>query len=185
MPGRELDDLFDELESLETEVSDPDAREHVEAAIAAAEDVEAELGSGSAFGNVIRGYDRSDVAETLLGSVLFGIPMAVESGTVDAGAYLAARPLFLLATVAVTMALVYGVLYVAEYQDVRVQNPIFGVLPRRFVGVLGIAFATAGVLLTVWGTVDWTTPLPAFGACVVAFAPMALGAALGDILPGS
>ncbi|QDX40879.1 DUF2391 family protein [Salarchaeum sp. JOR-1] len=187
MPERELDQLFDELETLEATV-DEDARERVAAVIDAAEDVEDEvayLEDRGAFGNVIRGYDRADITETFLGSLLFGVPMAVEGGTTEVGAFFAARPWFLAGTVAATVALVYGVLYVADIQDVRVKDPLLGVLPRRFVGVISISLGTAVVLLTGWGRIDWTAPAVALGACVAAFFPMAIGAALGDILPGS
>lgn len=188
MPERELDQLFDELEALEAAVEDPAAQEQIDAVLEAAEDVEEEIAyleDRGAFGNIIHGYDRSDVAETFLGSMLFGIPMAVEGGTTEAGAFVAQHPLFLVGTVAVTFALVHGVLYVADFQDVRVKDPILGRIPRRFVGVVGISFGTAVAVLTAWGRVDWTDPVLALSACVVAFVPMSLGAALGDILPGS
>ncbi|MEE6210527.1 DUF2391 family protein [Salarchaeum sp. III] len=187
MPERELDQLFDELEALEATV-DEDARERVAAARDAAEDVEDEVASledRGAFGNVIHGYDRADIAETFLGSLLFGIPMAVESGTTEVGAFFATHPVFLLGTVAATLAVAHGVLYVADIQDVRVKDPLFGLVPRRFAGVVTVSLGTAVVLLTAWGRIDWDDPAVALGACVAAFFPMAIGAALGDILPGS
>ena len=111
--------------------------------------------------------------------------MAVEGGTVDSGVYLSARPLFLALTVLATVSVVVGILYVAEIQDVRVAYAFFGLVPRRLVGVLGSSFLTAVVLLTAWGVVDWADPWVDLCVCVVAFFPMAIGAALGDILPGS
>jgi hypothetical protein len=39
--------------------------------------------------------------------------------------------------------------------------------------------------MTAWGRVDWARPVVAFSQVAVAFGPMAVGAALGDILPGS
>jgi len=68
---------------------------------------------------------------------------------------------------------------------VRVPRPVLGVLPRRLVGVLGVATVTAVALFTAWGRVDWTEPWLATSQVVVAIVPMAIGAALGDILPGS
>jgi hypothetical protein len=53
------------------------------------------------------------------------------------------------------------------------------------VGVLSISFVTAFVMMTAWGRVDWAVPWLAFCRCTVAFVPMAIGAALGDILPGT
>jgi uncharacterized membrane protein len=111
--------------------------------------------------------------------------MAVEGGTQEVGAYLAARPKFLGGTIFFTFALVIGILYVADIQDVRVQDPIFGFVPRRLIGVLCIALLTALGIMTAWGRIDWGTPMLASADVVVAFVPMSIGAALGDILPGT
>ncbi len=178
-----MSELVDELEELADAVDDPDEREQVEETLRVAMEVEATR--PGVFGRVIRGYDRGDLAEALLGSVLFGIPMAVEDGTLDAGAFVATRPVYLVGTLAFTVAIVYGLLYVADIQDVRVHRPILGVVPRRLVGVLGVSAATAVALLTAWGRVDWAEPWLAASQVVVAVVPMAIGAALGDILPGS
>jgi hypothetical protein len=37
---------------------------------------------------------------------------------------------------------------------------------------------------TVWGRVDWSTPTVAAGQCLVTSTVMAVGASLGDVLPG-
>jgi uncharacterized membrane protein len=174
-------DLFDELEDLDDVVDDPVAQQQLEELKALAGDIQ----EGGAFGQVIYGFDRHDAAEAMLGSLLFGIPMAVEGGTNEAGAFVARRAWFLTATLAATAAIVYGVLYVAEFQDVRIADRLFGVIPRRFAGVLGVAFGTATLLLTAWGRVDWAAPWVAVCTISVAAVPMAIGAALGDILPGS
>jgi uncharacterized membrane protein len=178
-----MNDLVDELEELAETVDDPDEREQVEETLRVA--IEVESSRPGVFGRVVRGFDRGDLAEALLGSVLFGIPMAVEDGALDAGAFVADRPLYLAGTVAFTIAAVYGVIYVADIQDVRVHRPILGVVPRRLVGVLGVATVTAVALLTAWGRVDWSEPWLATCQVAVAVVPMAIGAALGDILPGS
>jgi uncharacterized membrane protein len=47
-----------------------------------------------------------------LGSLLFGIPMAVEGGTVDAGRHLAANPAYFIGTIATGIGMVIGILYV-------------------------------------------------------------------------
>ncbi|MFC7172528.1 DUF2391 family protein [Haloplanus litoreus] len=117
--------------------------------------------------------------------LLFGIPMAVEGGTQEVGTFLAPRPLYLLGTAVFAVSLVIGILYVADIQDVRIHRPIFGLIPRRLVGVLGVSFLTAVLLLTLWGRVDWEAPRLALANAVVAFVPMSIGAALGDLLPGS
>jgi hypothetical protein len=51
--------------------------------------------------------------------------------------------------------------------------------------VLGVSFITAFVTMTAGGRVDWPLPWLALCRCTVAFVPLAIGAALGDILPGT
>ena len=178
----EMERLLAEFDALAETVDSPDERERVRsarrAAVAAANET-------AVFGRIIHGYDRGDLAEAFLGSVLFGVPMFVEGGTNEVGHFLAAHPVSLVGTVIAAVGLVVGILYVADIQDVRVHEPLFGVLPRRLVGVLGVAFLTAAVVMTAWGRVDWATPVLAFADVVVAFVPMSVGGALGDILPGS
>lgn len=176
----EIGDVVDELEELEAETSDPETR----AQLAAVTEMVTKIQS-PAFGRVIRGYDRADAAEAFLGSLIFGIPMMVEGGTVEVGAHLGANPLALLGSVVAAIATVWGILYVTDIQDVRIHEPLFGLIPRRFAGVLVIAAVTAAALTTGWGRVDWAEPVTAAGTVVVAFVPMAIGGALGDILPGS
>ena len=177
----DIGDLFDELEELEEMVDDPAERAQVHDAMRAATEAQESV----VFGRVIWGFDRSDLAEAVLGALLFGIPMAVESGTNEAGEFVAHRPAFLGGTLVATVAIVVGILYVADIQDVRVHDPIFGVIPRRLVGVLGTSFVTSILLLTIWGRITWDEPWIALSTCIVALFPMAIGAALGDILPGS
>jgi uncharacterized membrane protein len=178
----DMGDLFDELQELEEMVGTEDAREQVR------ETMRVAMIAGKAaspFGRVIRGYDRGDLAEALLGSLLFGIPMAVEGGTQEVGEFLAPRPFYLGGTAVFAVGLVIGIIYVADIQDVRVHKPILGLVPRRLVGVVGVSFLTAALLLTGWGRIDWETPWLALANVVVAFVPMSIGAALGDLLPGS
>jgi len=178
----DMGDLFDELEELEDIVQSDAAREQVRETMRVAMAASA---SASPFGRVIRGFDRSDLAEAFLGSLLFGIPMAVEGGTQEVGEFLAPRPGFLGATVLSAVGLVIGIIYVADLQDVRVHRPILGFVPRRLVGVLGVSSLTAVLLLTGWGRIDWASPSLALANVAAAFVPMSIGAALGDLLPGS
>jgi uncharacterized membrane protein len=175
-----LSDLLDELEALERTVDDPDERERVERAKLVA----GHLQPGR-FGNVVVGFDRADAAEALLGALLFGVPMFVESGTLEVGAFVASNPAFLIGTLAASVALAVGILYVADFQDVRVHRPLLGFVPRRLAGILVISFVTAAVAMTAWGRLDWARPWLAFCQVTVAFLPMTIGAALGDLLPGS
>jgi uncharacterized membrane protein len=172
--------LVEELTALKAATDDPAERERIEEALALATDLQPR-----GFGNVIYGFDRADAAEALLGALLFGIPMFVEGGTNEVGAFVAGRPAYLLGTLAGAVAVVHGILYVADFQDVRVRDRLFGLVPRRMAGVVAISFGTALVAMTAWGRVDWARPLLALATVSVAFVPMAIGAALGDILPGS
>ncbi|MFC7076347.1 DUF2391 family protein [Haloarcula halophila] len=179
--------LFDELEELEALVDSPTEREQVREAMRAAADSQDD--DPLVFGRVVWGFDRSDLAEAVLGSLLFGIPMAVEGGTVDAGRHIAQHPLYLLGTLVAAIGIVISILYVADIQDVRVANAYLGLVPRRLVGVTGTAFVVSVALLTSWGMVEWSTApaalVESLSICTVAFVPMSIGAALGDILPGS
>lgn len=178
----ELRELLTEFDALAETVDSPEERQRVRAArnaaVVAAND-------DDVFGQVIKGYDRADVAEAFVGSLLFGIPMFVEGGTNEVGEFLAATPIALVGTVVGAIGLVIGILYVAEIQDVRVYKPLLGFIPRRLVGTLGVSFGTAIVMMTAWGRVAWGDPLLAVATVVAAFVPMSVGAALGDILPGS
>lgn len=176
-----MGDLVSELHELADLVDDPDERKQVNEAIELARDVE----RPGVFGKVIRGYDRADAAEAFLGSLLLGIPMFVEGGTGEVGEALVATPALLVGTFLGTLATVYGIVFVADIQDVRVVNPLFGVLPRRLVGVMGISHLTAAAVMTAWGRVAWVDPLLAIAQVVVAAVPMAIGAALSDLLPGT
>lgn len=178
----DMGDLFDELQELEELVVSDAAREQVRETMRVAMEASA---ATSPFGRVIRGFDRGDLAEALLGALLFGIPMAVEGGTQEVAVFLAGHPGSLGATFCVAVGMVVGIVYVADIQDVRVHKPMLGLVPRRLVGVVGVSFLTAVCLLTVWGRVDWGTPWLALANAVVAFVPMSIGAALGDLLPGS
>ena len=185
-PGDEIDqadpemtDLMAELAELQSTVDSPEEQEQVRETM----EMAMQVNRPGVFGRVVRGFDTGDVAEALLGSIIFGIPMFVEGGTTEIGDYLAANPVQLVLTVGFTFGLVIGILYVADFQDVRVTDPFFGVLPRRLVGVLGVSAVTAVALMTLWGQVDWTRPWQATGRIAVAYLPMAVGSALGDLLP--
>lgn len=178
----DIDDMLSEFEVLEDSVDTEDEREQVRETMRMATAV----ATRGAFGRVIRGYDRADVAEAVLGAVLFGIPMLVEGGTLEIGRFLADHPLYHAGTFLGGIAVVVSVLYVAEIQEVRVHRPLFGVVPRRLAGVLVISYTMAAVLMTAWGRLDTLdTHAQALASVTVAFVPMAIGAALGDILPGS
>jgi uncharacterized membrane protein len=173
-----IEELSD-LEELEAITDSPEAQKQVQEAMDAAHDVR----ERTRLQRFVSGFDRSDAAESLLGSLLLGIPMAVEGGTAEVAEFLSARPPLLLATLLGTLVIVSGVLFVADIRDVRIRNPLVGVVPRRLLGVVSVSFLTALFLLTGWGRVSWADPLLALSNVAVAFVPMSIGAALGDLLP--
>lgn len=177
----ELSDMLEQFDELETTV---DSEAELEQVRLAREEALVAVAAERVFGKVIREFDRSDAAEALLGSVLFGIPMLVEDGTFEIGAYIATRPASYAGTVLFGVGMVGGILYVADIQDVRISEPLFGVIPHRFAGVVGIAFLTSIAMATAWGRVDWADPHVALAQVVVVAVPMAIGGALGDILTG-
>ncbi|WP_459194884.1 DUF2391 family protein [Halosimplex sp. J119] len=176
----DMGDLFDDLEALADSVDSHEEREQVRETMRTAMEVQ----ETPVFGRVVFGFDRSDAAEALLGSLLFGIPMFVEGGTEEVARFILHNPPYFVLTNALTVALIIGILYVADFQDVRVHNPLFGFIPRKFAGVLAIPLVTAVVVMTAWGRVDWANPELAVCQISVALVPMAIGAALGDLLPG-
>jgi uncharacterized membrane protein len=179
-----MGDLLEELQELEDTVDSPEEREQVRETMRMAMDVQ----QSSVFGRIVKGFGIRDLAQAFMGSLVFGIPMFVEGGTNEvgefiAGSFVAGVPVYLLATHVFVLGLVIGILYVADIQDVRIYNPILGIVPRRLVGVLGISLVTATVVMTMWGRIAWSDPLLAFSQVSVAYVPMSLGAALGDIIP--
>lgn len=81
-------------------------------------------------------------------------------------------------TVALGLALVYGILRAAEPPGVR-QSKIRGLVSIRLATVPMVAGVMALGLMTLWGRVDWATPWVALGQVAVT----AVGASLGDVLP--
>lgn len=173
----DLDDAMDELEELEALVDSPEEREQVREAMRTLRRAQPRP-----FGRLRSAFGLRDIGEALVGSVLFGIPMIVEDGTLDAGAHIATRPFALAFTAVVGVGLVVGILRTVEFEKVQA-DLLFGVVPVRLLGLLGVAAVSAFVLLTVWGRVDWADPQVAAGQTLVTALVMAVGASLGDILP--
>lgn len=142
------------------------------------------------FGDRIRKYTSRDIAEAFVGTVFFSIPLLVEDGVFDvAEFFLGVRvlgfPVFLVVNAAFVLAMISALTYWAGPQDVRVQRPIFGVIPRRLVGVSLVSFLTAALLMTMWGRVgDWRDPVVAVARISAVWTVGSFGATLGDILPG-
>lgn len=177
----EIEELISEFERLEESV---DSRKHRKQ-LQNLKQMAVELSKPRVFGVIVKDFNRRDMVEAFLGSILIGIPVIIEEGTLEIGEFIAGHPVFLAGTILFGILIVVGILYFTDIQDVRITNPLFGVIPRRVVGILTIAFISAVVFMTVWGRVDWSEPVVAFSQCAFTFVAMSIGAALGDILPGT
>ncbi len=176
-----VDDLLAELEELEAAVDDPAEREEVQETIRLID----RLPGGSAGRDLIRKFTKRDIAEAFVGSILISLPLLVEDGVFDIAEVFLAVPVLFVLNIVFVIGMVAGLLYFADFRDIRVQRPLFGVIPRRFLAVLVIAFITATFTMTLWGRVDnWADPSVALARISVVWTVSVFGAALGDILPG-
>lgn len=183
----DIADLLRKLDTLEGTVDDPHERRKVQQTISLVE----RMPGSRAFTEHIYKYTSRDMAEALVGSVIFALPFLVEDGVFLIAQWfltvrIASIPVFLLANVLFVLGLTAGLIYYADIREVQVTKPVLGVIPRRYLGVLVVSFGAAFLLLAMWGrlTIDDPTPLEAFARVTVVWAATALGAALGDILPG-
>ena len=175
-----VEDLLEQLETLEATVDGTQERREVRRTMRLARRIP---GNGMTR-RVITTFSGKDKAEAFVGSVVIGMPLLVEDGVIDIGAFLAETPVFFGLNVALAVALVLGILYVADFREVHITNPYFGLVPRRPVWVLAIAFATATAMMTLWGRVTWEDPWVNLCQVSVIFTAMAIGGSLGDIIPG-
>ena len=77
-----------------------------------------------------------------------------------------------------------GLLYVAEFRDIVVTRPLFGIILRRLVSVLVVSFLTATFTMTLWGRLGGRSdPAIALSRTPVVWTVSVLGAALGNTLP--
>lgn len=182
MPGEQpdIDDVFEELEELAELVDSADEREQVMETMQTLR----RSRSNRLVGRLQDTFDSRDVGEALVGSFVFGIPMVVEGGTLEIGEYLASRLPLLILTFAFGGTLVYGILHAVEFERIR-EDLVFGIVPIRLVTIPLIAGSMGFGLMTIWGRADWTTPMIAIGQCTVTSIVMAVGASLGDVLPGT
>jgi hypothetical protein len=177
----DIGDFFDRLEELSETVDTPEERAVVGETLQLAADTQ----HRTALGRVIWGFDRADAAEALLGSLLLGIPMAVEGEGHRRWARSSPPARSSSPGPPCSRSCSRPACCTSPRSRMSVEDSLFGLVPRRLVGVLGISFVTGAVLLTAWGRVTWAAPGTALANVVVAFVPMSIGAALGDILPGS
>jgi len=176
-----VDAVLDHLEDLENTVDDLKEREEVRHVISLVEDL--------SITGVIEKYTTRDMAQAFVGSILFTVPLLVESGMEEIAAHflgstLGGLPVFFLGNAVFAVFLTGALLYWADIRDVRVHKHVFGIVPRRLLGVLVIAFLASTFTMTLWGRVEWSEPVVALSRISVVWTVGCFGGALGDILPG-
>lgn len=176
----DIDDVFEELEQLAEMVDSPDEQEQVIETMRALRLSR----SSKLVGRLRDTFDSRDVGEALVGSFIFGIPMVVEGGTLEVGEYLGANPLLLLLTTVFGGVLVYGILHAVGFERIE-EDKLFGLISIRLLTIPLLATVMGFGLMTFWGRAQWGTPMVAIGQCVFTSIVMAVGASLGDVLPGT
>lgn len=172
----DIDDVLRHLEDLSETVDDEKERKEVRRAISMVETLP--------FGGAIEKYTTRDIAQAFVGSIVFSMPFLVEDGVYEIARHLLDTPIFLAANAFFVVFVAAGLLYWSDIRDVRVHRPLFGVVPRRLLGVLVVSFFTATLTMTLWGRLDGTTAAVAFARVSVVWTAASFGAAVGDILPG-
>jgi uncharacterized membrane protein len=174
-----VEEIRSQLAELEATVDDDAERREVRGVISLLDRLpEPSVSEG------IRKFTRRDIAEATVGAIIISIPMLVEDGVFDIAAYLLSTPALFLVNAAFVVLMAISLLYFADFREVIVNRPIFGLVPRRLASVLVVAFLTAAFTMTLWGRIDWTNPSVALARVSVVWTVASLGAALGDILPG-
>ena len=178
----DIEDVITRLDELEAAVSSPEERREVRRVQRMLERVPGQ--------RRIRKYTSRDVAEGFIGGIVFSLPLLVEDGVFEiaewfAGVTVGAVPVFFVLNTAFVVGLVTALLYYTDFRDVYVR-PIFGVVPRRLLGILVISFLVAAGSMLLWGRLHEEDPtrLEALGRITVIWAAAALGATIGDMLPG-
>lgn len=178
----EIRDVIAQLDELEDVVSSSEERREVQRTRRMLEMVP---GSGR-----IKKYTSRDIAEGFVGGIIFSLPLLVEDGVFEIAEWfvdvtVGPVPIFLLVNTLFVVGLVAGLLYFTDIRDVQIRL-LFGFIPKRLVGVLTISFIVAAGTMLMWGRLHANDPtnLEALGRVTVIWAAAALGATLGDILPG-
>lgn len=179
----EIEHVLNQLDILESEVSDDYEREQVQQVRSMLEYV-----PGT---EVINKYTSRDMGEAFVGGLVFSLPMLVEDGVFDIAEWfttytIASIPILLVLNVVFVVAIAAGLLYAVDFREVQISEPIFGLIPRRLVGVLAISFGCALGMMVFWGRLHHGDPssLEAASRTTVIWAAAVLGAVLADILPG-
>ncbi len=179
----DIEDVLEQLRVLERTVTTPEEQREVERAKRMIKRV-----PGS---DRIRKYTTRDISEGIVGGIVFSLPLLVEDGVFEIAEWfleftVGPLPIFLAVNSIFVVALATGLLYATDFRDVRITSPIFGVVPRRLLGVLVISFTVAAVMMFIWGRLHEEDPtaLERLARITVLWAAAALGSTLGDILPG-
>jgi uncharacterized membrane protein len=180
-----VQDVLNELDELEAAVG----TEAEQAEVADVRRAVRLLPGTTSLGRRIERYTTRDAAESFVGGVLISLPMLVEDGVFTiADHFLSVQvvgvPVWLVVNLVFTAVMTWGLLYWTEFREVQRPRPLFGLVPRRLVGVLVISLLTAVLTMSMWGRVEWSEPGVAFARISVIWTAAAFGAALGDILPG-
>lgn len=185
-PDSDLQDVFDQLDELEHTVDSSEERHEVQRA--------RQMLKRLPGSDRIKKYTSRDIAEGFVGGIIFSLPLLVEDGVFEIAEwflefYLGPIPIFLAINILFVVGIVAGLLYYTDIREVK-EPPLFGFIPKRLVAILSISFIVALVTMFMWGRlnepvdgVDPTT-LEQFARVTVIWAAAALGATLGDILPG-
>lgn len=182
-----VNDILDQLKSLEETITTSEQREELHRTRRMLK----RMPGGEELEERITKYTTRDIGEAFVGSIIFALPLLVEDGVFEIAEHLleflvVGIPVFLIANVLFVIALTAGLIYAVDVREVKISNPILGFLPRRLVGVLTISFLTAAGLMLMWGRTfaDDPTNIEVLSRITVIWVAAALGASLGDILPG-
>ncbi len=178
----ELQDVFDQLDELEEAVT---GSKELQAVRRTRRILERVPGSDR-----IKKYTSRDVAEGFVGGIIFSLPLLVEDGVFEIAEWFAEfsvgpLPLFLTVNVVFIVILVSGLLYYTDFREIKVRL-LFGFIPKRLLGILTVSFWVAFLTMFMWGRLHEQDPttLEQLARVTVIWAAAALGATLGDILPG-
>ena len=178
----EIRDVLNQLDELEQTVSSADERCEVRRTRRMLEGV-----PGTEY---IKKYTTRDISEGFVGGIIFALPLLVEDGVFEIAEWFVAVtvgpvPVFLVTNVLFIIILTAGLLYYTDIREVKLRL-IFGVIPKRLAAALTISFVVAVGMMFMWGRLHEENPttVEQFSRVTVIWAAAALGASLGDILPG-
>ncbi len=178
----ELQDVFKQLDELEETVTSSEERQEVRRTRRMLERLPGR--------ERIKKYTSRDIAEGFVGGIIFALPLLVEDGVFEIAEWfvefsIGPLPLFLLMNIVFIVGIVAGVLYFTDFRDIQVRL-IFGFIPKRLTATLVISFVVAATMMLMWGRLHEEDPttVEQFSRITVIWAAAALGATLGDILPG-